>query len=327
MIYLILNKLAQTAQTFEFDKFVKMIVLSGGTGTPKLLVGLKRVFKEEELKIIVNTAEDLWLSGNLVCPDIDSVIYALAGVIDEERWWGIRDDSFSTYNALKRLNYKEPMMVGDRDRATHIIRSEMLRSGKSLTETTSFIAKSFGITAKILPMTDDPASIKTKIYTTEGEVHFQEFWVSKKGEPEVLNIAFDGIAEAKPGEAVMDVLKSESEDVVIIGPSNPITSIGPILGLRGIREKLRKKKVIAISPIIENTPLSGPAGKFMHAKGFEVSPYGVFKCYEDLLDVLIIDKRDECPIESKKTRVFKTDIEMKSKERSMELAMFLKNFI
>lgn len=308
----------------------KMIILSGGTGTPKLLVGLKKVFEEEEQNIIVNTAEDVWVSGNLVCPDIDSVIYALAGLIDEDKWWGIRDDSFYTHTALKRSDCEEPMMIGDKDRATHIIRSELLRSGKSLTEATSLLASKFGITAKtkILPMTDEPASVSTKILTPEGELHFQEFWISKKGEPEVLDVVFDGVEKVKPSEEVMSVLMSGSvsEEVVIIGPSNPITSIGPILSLRGIKEMLKKKKVIAISPIVGNEPISGPAGKFMRAKGFEVSPYGVFKCYEDFLDVLVIAKGDECPTD-KEVEVLKTDIIIKNDADSEKLARFLKRYL
>jgi LPPG:FO 2-phospho-L-lactate transferase len=158
-----------------------MIILSGGTGTPKLLVGLKRVFKEEELNIIVNTAEDVWIAGNLVCPDVDSVIYALAGEIDKEKWWGVRNDSFFTHSALDRLDYDEQMMIGDKDRATHIVRSEMLRRGASLTEAIASLATRSGITAKILPMTDDIGSVSTKILTPAGKLHFQEFWVAKKG--------------------------------------------------------------------------------------------------------------------------------------------------
>ena len=305
-----------------------MIILSGGTGTPKLLVGLKRVFKEEELKIIVNTAEDVRISGNLVCPDIDSVIYALAGVIDEEKWWGIRDDSFYTHTALKKLNHDESMMLGDRDRATHIIRSELLRQGKRLTEATALLARSFGIAAKIniLPMTDEPGAVSTRIHTPEGELHFQDFWVSKKGEPEVSDVSFDGIEEVKPSEEVMNVLESGSEEVVLIGPSNPITSIGPILSLEGIRETLKRKKVVAISPIVGNEPVSGPAGKFMRAKGFDVSPYGVFKCYEDSLDVLVIDEGDEFPA-GKEVEVLKTDIIIKNGGDSEKLAMFLKKIL
>jgi len=306
-----------------------MIILSGGTGTPKLLVGLKQVFKEEELKIIVNTAEDVRVSGNLVCPDIDSVIYALAGLIDEDKWWGIRDDRFHTHTALKSLNHEEPLMIGDRDRATHIIRSETLMGGKSLTEATSLLARRFGIAAKIkiLPMTDEPASVSTKILTPEGELHFQDFWVAKRGEPEVLDVSFEGIEEVKPSEEVMNVLSSGSEEVVIIGPSNPITSIGPILNLNGIRQMLKRKKVVAISPIVGNKPISGPAGKLMQAKGFEVSPYGVFKCYEDFLDVLVIDKGDECLVEDKEVEVVKTEIIIRNNADSKKLANSLLNFL
>ncbi|MGB7532044.1 MAG: 2-phospho-L-lactate transferase [Halobacteriota archaeon] len=307
-----------------------MIILSGGTGTPKLLVGLKRVFEEEgeeELNIIVNTAEDVWISGNLVCPDIDSVLYALAGVIDEQKWWGIRDDGFVTHTALKKLNHDERLMLGDRDRATHIIRSELLRRGKRLTDATALLARSFGIDAKIkiLPMTDDPGAVSTRIHTPEGELHFQDFWVSKKGEPEVSDVSFDGIAEVKPSEEVMNVLESGSEEVVLIGPSNPITSIGSILSLEGVRETLKRKKVVAISPIMGNEPVSGPAGKFMRAKGFEVSPYGVFKCYEDFLDVLIIDTEDECTVRDKNVEVIKTDIMIRNGEDSEKLATFLES--
>jgi len=308
-----------------------MIILSGGTGTPKLLVGLKRVFEEEgeeKLNIIVNTAEDVWISGNLVCPDIDSVLYALAGVIDEQKWWGIRDDGFVTHTALKKLNHDERLMLGDRDRATHIIRSELLRQGKRLTDATALLARSFGIAAKIkiLPMTDDPGAVSTRIHTPEGELHFQDFWVSQKGEPEVSDVSFDGIAEVKPSEEVMNVLESGSEEVVLIGPSNPITSIGSILSLEGVRETLKRKKVVAISPIVGTEPVSGPAGKFMRAKGFEVSPYGVFKCYEDFLDVLIIDRGDECTVEDEEVDVFKTDIIIRNDADSEKLATFLQNF-
>jgi LPPG:FO 2-phospho-L-lactate transferase len=305
-----------------------MIILSGGTGTPKLLVGLKRVFEEEEeLNIIVNTAEDMWISGNLVCPDIDSVIYALAGIIDEQKWWGIRDDGFVTHTALKKLNHDERLMLGDRDRATHITRSELLRQGKRLTDATALLARSFGIAAKIkiLPMTDDPGAVSTRIHTPEGELHFQDFWVSKKGEPDVLDVSFDGIEGVKPSEEVMNVLESGSEEVVLIGPSNPITSIGPILSLEGVREQLKRKKVVAISPIVGNEPVSGPAGKFMRAKGFEVSPYGVFKCYEDFLDVLIIDTGDECRVEDKELKVLKTDIMIRNDADSERLGMFLQD--
>ncbi|MDI6886105.1 MAG: 2-phospho-L-lactate transferase [archaeon] len=305
-----------------------MIILSGGTGTPKLLVGLIKVFKEEELNIIVNTAEDIWISGNLLCPDIDSVLYTLAGIIDADRWWGIKGDTFYTHNALEQSQYPEPLMIGDKDRATHIIRSELLRQGKSLTETTAVLARNLGIPARItiLPMTDDPASVRTKIRTPEGELYFHEFWVARKGEPDVLDISFDGIDEVKPSEAVVQVLEKESDALLLIGPSNPITSIGPILSLKGIGERLKWKIVMAISPIVGTEAVSGPAGKFMRAKGFDVSPYGVYTCYKDFLDVLVIDKHDDCPGDTG-VEVLKTDIMIKKDRDSKRLALFLKNYL
>ncbi|MDI6810148.1 MAG: 2-phospho-L-lactate transferase [archaeon] len=305
-----------------------MIILSGGTGTPKLLVGLIKVFKEEELNIIVNTAEDIWISGNLLCPDIDSVLYTLAGIIDADRWWGIKGDTFYTHNALEQSQYPEPLMIGDKDRATHIIRSELLRQGKSLTETTAVLARNLGIPARItiLPMTDDPASVRTKIRTPEGELYFHEFWVARKGEPDVLDISFDGIDEVKPSEAVVQVLEKESDALLLIGPSNPITSIGPILSLKGIGERLKWKIVMAISPIVGTEAVSGPAGKFMRAKGFDVSPYGVYTCYKDFLDVLVIDKDDDCPGDTG-VEVLKTDIMIKKDRDSKRLALFLKNYL
>lgn len=302
-----------------------MIILSGGTGTPKLLVGLEKVFKEEELNIIVNTAEDIWISGNLLCPDIDSVLYTLAGVMDKKTWWGVKDDSFNTHNALERLQSPEHLMIGDKDRATHILRSELLRQGKSLTEATAALARSYGIPSriKILPMTDEPAAVRTKILTPEGELHFQDFWVARKGEPEVIDVLFEGIDEVKPSEAVVQALERESESLVLIGPSNPITSVGPILGLPGLRELLKWKIVMAISPIVGTEAVSGPAGKFMRAKGFEVSHHGVYRCYKDFLDALLIDKGDECAVDTG-VDVLKTDIMIKKDKDSKRLATFLK---
>jgi LPPG:FO 2-phospho-L-lactate transferase len=305
-----------------------MIILSGGTGTPKLLVGLEKTFKEEELNIIVNTAEDVWISGNLLCPDIDSVLYALAGVMDKKTWWGVKDDSFHTHTALQQLQSSEHLMIGDKDRATHIMRSELIRQGKSLTEATAVLARNYGIPdrIKILPMTDEPATVRTKILTPEGELHFQDFWVVRKGEPNVLDVQLEGIDTVKPSKAVLEVLEKESEALVLIGPSNPITSVGPILGLKGIRELLRWKIVLAISPIVGTEAVSGPAGKFMRAKGFEVSPHGVYSCYKDFLDAFVIAKNDECPVDTK-VDVLKTDIMIKKDRDSKRMAMFLKKYL
>lgn len=296
-------------------------VLSGGTGTPKLLMGLKEV---ADFTVIVNTAEDIWISGNKVCPDIDSVIYALAEIIDDEKWWGIKGDSFRTHEMILKLGGDEFMAIGDLDRAVHIFRSEMLRKGYSLTEATKRLKNAFGIKQEILPMCEE--EVATTIVTPEGELHFQEFWIKYRGELEVLDIYFKGIEKAK---ATSDVLNALNKcDFVLIGPSNPITSILPILSVKGVREMLKDKKVVAVSPIVGNKPVSGPAGKFMRAKGYDVSPLGVADVYSDFLDVLIVDRADERLVgRYGDVEIVATNTIMKSKEDARRLAEFIINIL
>jgi LPPG:FO 2-phospho-L-lactate transferase len=227
-----------------------VIVLSGGTGTPKLLQGIRKLVPDEEITIIVNTAEDIVISGAFVSPDVDTVLYLFSGALDVQKWWGIKNDTFHTNKALKELGFPEKLMLGDADRATCILRSELMREGKSLTEATLQLCKSLGIKARILPMCDE--KVDTMITTQEGVMHFQDFWVGKRGIPDVIEVKIEGIANARPTKEVINALQSEKN--VIIGPSNPITSIGPILALEGIRESLSKKNVIAISPVIGNSP-------------------------------------------------------------------------
>lgn len=289
-----------------------MIVLSGGTGTPKLLIGLKEV---ADFSVIVNTAEDLWISGNKICPDIDSVIYALAEIIDEEKWWGIKGDSFKTHEMLRLLGHDELMAVGDLDRATHILRSEFLRRGFSLVRATKAVAKAYGVKQEVYPMCNE--EVATTILTPSGEMHFQEFWVKEKGMPEVLDIYFKGIERARIPEEVKTLLKDEE---ILIGPSNPITSILPILSVEDFRKRLIGKKVVAISPIIGKSPFSGPAGKFMRAKGFEVSPLGVLEVYKDFITALVVDKSDSKLVSEK---IFATRTIMKNKEDAVKLSEYI----
>ncbi|MCZ7402887.1 MAG: 2-phospho-L-lactate transferase [Candidatus Methanoperedens sp.] len=265
-----------------------MIVLSGGTGTPKLLQGLRKLLPDEEITVIVNTAEDIVVSGSFVSPDVDTVLYLFSGSLDVQKWWGIRNDTFHTNYALRELGFSEKLMLGDADRATCIFRSELMREGKSLTEATLQLCKSLRIKARILPMCDE--KVDTMISTLEGVMHFQDFWVGKKGMPDVTDVKIEGVKNVKPTKEVLEAL--DSEENVIIGPSNPITSIGPILALKGMREILASKKVIAVSPVIGDSPVSGPAGKLMAACGFEVSSLGVARCYGDILDIMVIDERD-----------------------------------
>lgn len=289
-----------------------MLILSGGTGTPKLLRGMKEV---ADFWVVVNTAEDVWVSGNKICPDIDSVIYALAEVIDDEKWWGVRGDTFITHERLKTLGFDEGMKIGDLDRATHILRSEVLRAGKSLCEATKAVADAYGVSHEIFPMCEEEVS--TIVVTEVGEMHFQEFWVLRRGEPEVTDVYFKGIEKAKIPEEVEKRLKKEEE--VLIGPSNPITSILPILSVEDFRDRLRDKKVVAISPIVGRTPVSGPAGKLMRAKGYEVSPKGVAEVYADFLDLLVVDHADRGVIRNSVA----TNTIMKSKEDAVRLAEFV----
>ncbi|WP_406660005.1 2-phospho-L-lactate transferase [Methanolobus sp. ZRKC3] len=299
-----------------------MIIFSGGTGTPKLLNGLRKVIPEENLTVVVNTAEDLWVSGNLVTPDIDTVLYLLSNRIDSKKWWGVADDTFRTYELMKSLGHNEKMMLGDLDRATHIMRSDHLRAGKTLSTATMELSRSFGVAAKVLPMSDDPVS--TMVVTPGGTMHFQDFWLGNQGKPEVLDVYQDGVDEASISPAVLEEL--DNEDEVLIGPSNPITSIGPILAIPGMRDILRKKKVIAVSPIIGTEPVSGPAGKLMSARGMDVSSVAVAQFYKDFLDVFVIDERDNIhdqTFDNLDCKVMRADTLMKTVDVSLSLSKFV----
>ncbi|MCD4702868.1 MAG: 2-phospho-L-lactate transferase [Methanosarcinaceae archaeon] len=299
-----------------------MIIFSGGTGTPKLIKGLMQIMPPEDLTIVVNTAEDVWVSGNIITPDIDTVLYLLSGRLDEHKWWGIEGDTLRTYEAMRSVGFDEGMMIGDLDRATHIMRSKMVREGMSLTETTQRMCELFGIKAHVYPMSDD--TVSTMITTPDGKLHYQDFWVKAHGEPEVLEVSVEGLPQAMISPAVLDALNNEDE--VLIGPSNPITSIGPIIDLPGMREKLMDKRVVAISPIIGAEPVSGPAAKLMRACGYEVSSTGVAQRYQGLLDAFVHDVRDDPlgnDIGSPDCRIVRADTLMRSADVSKELARYV----
>jgi LPPG:FO 2-phospho-L-lactate transferase len=287
-----------------------MIVLSGGTGTPKLLLGLKELLSPAELNVVVNTAEDIWISGNLVSPDLDTVLYALAGVADTDRWWGLRDDTFHTHRFLGKLGKRELLQLGERDRAVHIYRSELLRGGGSLSLATEMLTAAMGVAQRVVPMSDDPVS--TLISTPRGEMHFQEFWVGHKGQPEVLSVRFRGLGDARPSAGFLELL--EGEETVILGPSNPVTSLGPILALRGVRERLLQKKVVAISPLVGDKPVSGPAARLMRAAGVPASDEGVAKLLGKV-DLFIVDSRSSYGGECLRLDTF-----MRCKDDSLRLA-------
>jgi LPPG:FO 2-phospho-L-lactate transferase len=264
----------------------------------------------------VNTADDIWVMGNLVCPDLDTVLYLLSDKLDKEKWWGVEGDTFHTHEALSELGFEEPLMLGDRDRALHIVRTTFLSKGYTLTQATIKIAKQMGIEQTVLPMCDE--KVDTFVETPEGRMHFQEFWVARKGEPCVVGVHHEGIEDAKLTYQILKAFRRTK--CVVIGPSNPITSIGPILHVKGMRKLVKKKTTVVVSPLIGKKAVSGPAEKLMRACGVESSSVGVSQLYEDVADYFVIDVRDETKSTEFAIDVIRADTLMVSKERSISLA-------
>ena len=260
-------------------------ILSGGTGTPKLLQGIKEVVDTKDLSIVVNTLENDYFSGVYVSADIDTVLYTMADMINDETWYGVKGDTFITNERLAELSSPELLRIGDIDRATKIQKT-LLMQNHSLEESVDIQARQMGIDSKIIPMSNEDSEIK--IVTDIGELEFHDFLIKHQSEPEVKDVVFSNV---KPAEGVIDAIKNS--DAVIIGPSNPITSILPIISLDGVKEALKDTFVVAVSPIIGNDSVSGPASKFMNALDIEVSSLGVAKLYQEFLDVLVIDEKDE----------------------------------
>jgi LPPG:FO 2-phospho-L-lactate transferase len=286
--------------------------LSGGTGTPKLLRGMQKVMDRHEIAVVVNTAEDIWISGNHISPDVDTVMYLFAGILNTDTWWGVRNDTFATHEEIVRLGSDEFIAIGDRDRSVHIARAEMLRNGMRLTNITKILCERFGVRETVLPMTD--TEVTSQVKTSLGLLHFQEYWIRAKGQIEI-----EGVVRTfnEPPVASEEALAAiAASDAVVIGPSNPITSILPILSCDGMMQALRDKPVIAVSPFIGNEPVSGPAGALMRAAGYEPSAIGTFNCYGGIVDIFVQDIRD--PVEASHSVRF--DTLMTDEEKSVALA-------
>lgn len=259
-------------------------VLSGGTGTPKLLQGLKEVVDPSDLTIIVNTLENDYFSGVYVSADIDTVLYTMADMINDEFWYGVKNDTFITHERLEELGCPELLRIGDIDRATKIQKTQLMEK-YGLSKACEIQAENMGLQSKIIPMSEEDSEIK--IITDIGELEFHDFLIKHQSEPDVIGLKF---SEVSPTDGIVDAIKAS--DAVIIGPSNPITSISPILSLEGVREALKDTYVIAVSPIIGSDSVSGPASKFMKALNIDVSSVGVASLYEDFLDTIVIDIQD-----------------------------------
>lgn len=286
--------------------------LSGGTGTPKLLRGVRQCMDDAHITVVVNTAEDIWMHGGHISPDIDTVMYLYAGSLNTDTWWGIRGDTFITHETLAGLGFDEYIAIGDRDRAVQLARGELLRSGLSLTRATAVLCQCLGVGASVLPMTDDPVTSMVK--TGEGLLHFQEYWVKYRGSVEIQGV--ERVPDPNP-PATPDVIAAIREsEAVVIGPSNPVTSILPVLGCTGVREALKGRQVIGISPFIGNAPVSGPAGALMEAEGYPPDSSGVADLYKGLLSHFIQDVRDPVHVPGS----LRMDTLMTDESRSYELA-------
>lgn len=267
-----------------------IVVLAGGVGAARFLQGLVQVVPQNDITVICNTGDDREFYGLHVSPDLDIITYTLAGVVDETHGWGIQLDTYYTMSQLTYYGNEDWFMLGDRDLATHIHRTNLLRQGKTLSEVTDDLRKHFGLGLRLLPMTDQP--VATHIRTPVGLLHFQEYMVKRRCADEVQDVIFVGVEEARPAPGVLDALKGA--DAILLAPSNPIVSIGSILAVSGIHDALHEASgmIVAVSPIIGGAPIKGPADKLMSGLGMEVSAVGVARCYRDFLDVMIIDQQD-----------------------------------
>jgi LPPG:FO 2-phospho-L-lactate transferase len=267
---------------------LRVVALAGGTGSAKLLRGLASL--ECDLAVVANVGDNTWMHGLYICPDLDIAMYTLAGASDRKRGWGLRGDTFAVLRQLGELGQETWFALGDRDMATHILRTKWLREGRTLTQVTRDLCRSYRTRAEVLPVTD--SGLETKIVTEEGEMDLQQFWVKKRGKPRVTGVRYEGASEAAVTREVEDSL--EKADFVVVCPANPVTSIGPMLAVKGLRKALASTsaRVSALSPMVGRTPFSGPAAKLMKAAGTSPDSVGVAAMYSDFLDAIVIGRRD-----------------------------------
>ena len=271
--------------------FRAITCLAGGVGAARFLEGLASIFPAEKITVIVNTGDDLQYLGCHVSPDLDIITYTLAGLADPEKGWGIQDDTYNCLDQLERYSAETWFKIGDRDFATHLLRTAFFQQGFHLSEITEKIRASLNVKVQILPMTDQ--IVATKIKTPRGILEFQEYFVKRKFQDEVQDVTYEGASLATPAPGVIPAI--EKTDLIIICPSNPILSIGPILAIPGIRDSISKTraKIVGISPIVAGKAVKGPLDKMMESLGLEVSPFGVAQLYAGLMKGYVIDQLDK----------------------------------
>jgi len=301
-------------------------ILAGGYGSVKMVRGFAS--QRTDINVVTNVGDNYWLYGMYICPDIDTITSGLADLLDHDKGWGIKKDTFGLLRQMEIFGEETWFRIGDRDTATHLTRTNMLKNGKSLSYITKWMCEKLSIEIKIVPVTDN--TIETRIITDKGDMHLQEFWVKHRGLDEVKGIEYQGAEKVRPNPDAMNAI--HDSNLIVIAPGNPLTSIGPMLAIKGIRKELAKKKtkVVAVSPIIGNSAISGPTGKYMEAAGIEVSALGVAKMYADVCSNIIIDTKDRMltkKIESLNINVHDTKIKMTNKQSEDALAAsILKQF-
>ncbi len=297
-------------------------VLSGGSGSVKLVRGLAS--QSADVTVISNVGDNYWLYGMYVCPDIDTVVYGLADMLDTERGWGIKKDTFNFLRQMEVFGEETWFRIGDRDTATHLVRTNMLKNGRNLGDITKWMCEKFAIAANIVPVTDN--SVETRITTSKGEMHLQEYWVRYRGRDPVEGIRYVGADKARPNPEATSAI--QSADVVVLAPGNPLTSIGPMLQIKGVHKELarRRRDVVAVSPLIGDSAVSGPAAKYMTAAGIEPNALGLAKMYSDVCRTVVLDSRDKAlsaKIRDLDMRTLETHITMKTRKAEDALASFI----
>ena len=304
---------------------IEVVAFAGGVGGSKLAHGLSMTMPPENLTIIVNTGDDFTHFGLKVCPDLDTVCYTLADLANHETGWGRKDEAWTAMQSVQQLGGATWFKLGDRDLGTHLERTHRLNSGQTLSQITSDFSQAWNIEARVLPMSDN--DVPTIVITDEGELPFQEYFVARRCEPRVSAFRFEGIEKALPAPGVLDAI--ESADVIIFCPSNPWVSIGPILALPGVRQSLRDKLVVAVSPIIGGEVVKGPAAKMFADFGIKPSALAVAQHYQNLLDGFIFDQLDRSyrsDIKALGMRAFSTDTLMNSVKDRRTLAQKILRF-
>ena len=307
---------------------MRVTALAGGIGAGKFLRGLVRAMPPEDVTVVVNTGDDVAMHGLHVSPDLDSVTYWLGDVFDRERGWGRREETFRATEELRRFDPEMAWFnLGDLDLATHLFRSNLLREGATLTEATARVAARFGIAARLLPMSDDPVTTRVTVVADGDEIdlHFQEYWVRRGARDEVKAVRYEGADTARPAPGVVTALAEA--DVVVLCPSNPVASIGPILAVPGLRAVLaaRAPVVVGISGIVGGAPLAGMADRLMPVAGVEVTAAGAAECYRGLLGGWVVDEADRslvARIRASGLRVGVTDTIMTDDAKAEDLSRF-----